>query len=321
MITKILKLIETNRRFLVAAHMNPDGDAISSTLALGTALEEMGKEVVFFNGDPVPVVYRFLPGAERLTTNLDDHAGEPFDVGFVLDSGELQRAGDHLRERCRVLVNIDHHVDSERFSDYCWIDEKASSTGTLIFRLLKACGHYRLSLPVATCLYTSLVSDTGSFRFANTDRETFRIAADLIDAGVNPAEIASRLYENREEKVLHLLGQVLATLKMSACGRIASVSVTKKQMDSTGTGPEHTDGFINYPRSIQGVEIALLFREAGPQLFKVGFRSNGDVDVALVAQHFGGGGHARAAGANLNGSLDEVTDKVISHLCQLVSCK
>ena len=319
MITKILKLIETNHRFLVAAHMNPDGDAISSTLALGTALQEMGKEVVFFNGDPVPVIYRFLPGSERLTTTLDKPTEKIFDVGFVLDSGELQRAGEHLRERCRVLVNIDHHIDSERFSDYFWVDEKASSTGVLIFRLLKACVGYQVSLPVATCLYTSLVSDTGSFRFANTDGETFRIAAELLDAGVNPAEIASQIYENREEKVLRLLAEVLATLKLSACGRIASISVTSAQMKKTGTTPENTEGFINYPRSIRGVEIGLLFREAGPGVFKVGFRSNGEVDVALVAQHFGGGGHARAAGAYLSGTLEEVTEKVISHLSQLVS--
>lgn len=319
MIAKIRTLIETNQRFLVAAHMNPDGDAISSTLALGIALQEMGKEVVFFNGDPVPMVYRFLPAAEQLTTSLDDPGEEMFDVGFVLDSGELQRAGEHLRDRCRVLVNIDHHIDSERFSDYFWVDEKASSTGTLIYRLLKSFDKYNLSLPVATCLYTSLVSDTGSFRFANTDRETFQIAGELLDIGVNPAEISAQIYENREEKVLRLLAQVLATLKLSACGRIASVSVTNTQMENTGTGPEHTDGFINYPRSIRGVEIALLFREAAPNLFKVGFRSNGEVDVALVAQQFGGGGHARAAGATLNGTLDEVTKKVIGHLSQLVS--
>ena len=179
----------------------------------------------------------FLPGAGRLTTSLDEPTEDIFDVGFVLDSGELQRAGEHLRDRCRVLVNIDHHIDSERFSDYFWVDEKASSTGTLIYRLLKSCDSYHLSLPVATCLYTSLVSDTGSFRFANTDRETFQIAAELLDAGVNPAEIAAQIYENREEKVLRLLAQVLDTLKLSAGGRIASVSVTNAQMEKNRDRP------------------------------------------------------------------------------------
>ncbi|MBN2427039.1 MAG: bifunctional oligoribonuclease/PAP phosphatase NrnA [Deltaproteobacteria bacterium] len=319
MIAKIRKLIENKRRFLVAAHMNPDGDAISSTLALGNALREMGKEVVFFNGDPVPQVYSFLPGAELLTSSLDQSAEEIYDVGFVLDSGELRRAGEHLRDRCRILVNIDHHVDSERFSDYFWVDEKASSTGTLIYRLLKNFTGYRFSLPVATCLYTSLVSDTGSFRFANTDKETFQIAAELLELGVNPAEISAHIYEDREERVLHLLGLALGTLKLSECGRIASISVTNAHMEATGTGPEHTDGFINYPRSIRGVEIALLFREAEPGFFKVGFRSNGNVDVAFVAQNFGGGGHARAAGATLRGTLDEVREKIIGHISQIIS--
>ncbi len=318
MIAKIKKLIEENERFLIAAHMNPDGDAISSTLALGNALAEMGKDVALYNADPIPQIYRFLPGAAKLVNILNHPAADIFDVGFILDSGELRRAGEHLKEKCRVLVNIDHHTNSERFTDYFWVDESASSTGTMIYRLLKAFNGYQLSLPVSTCLYTALISDTGSFRFANTDTETFRIASELLEVGVDPAEISAQLFENQEEKVLHLLAEVLTTLKVSECGRIASISVTAAQMKKTATGPEHTDGFINYPRSIRGVEIALLFREAGSDLFKVGLRSQGNLDVARVARNFGGGGHSRAAGATLNGTLEDVTCRIFNHLEQLL---
>jgi bifunctional oligoribonuclease and PAP phosphatase NrnA len=318
MLAKIKKLIEENERFLIAAHMNPDGDAISSTLALGNALIEMGKDVAFYNADPVPQIYRFLPGAAKLVNILSHPTAEIFDVGFILDSGELRRTGEHLKEKCRVLVNIDHHTNSERFTDYFWVDETASSTGTLIYRLLKTFSGYQLSLAVATCLYTALISDTGSFRFANTDTETFRIASELLELGVEPAEISAQLFENQEEKVLRLLAEVLTTLKVSKCGRIASISVTAAQMKKTATGPEHTDGFINYPRSIRGVEIALLFREAGTDLFKVGLRSQGEVDVARVARNFGGGGHCRAAGATLNGTLEDVSCKMFDHLEQLL---
>ena len=318
MIARIRKLIEVSERFLVAAHMNPDGDAISSTLALGNALVEMGKEVVFYNGDPVPFLYRFLPGASSLVNSLDSPEEKPFDVGFILDSGELRRTGEHLVDKCRVLVNIDHHTNSERFSDFFWVDEKASSTGTLIYRLLDSFPGYQISLQVATCLYTALLSDTGSFRFANTDEETFRLASKLLETGVDAEKIATQLYENQEERTLHLLAQALNTLKVSDCGRIASISVTNACMQKTGTGPEHTDGFINYPRSIRGIEIAILFREIESGIFKVGLRSKGKVDVARVAREFGGGGHSRAAGATLNGTLEEISERIIRYLQQLL---
>lgn len=314
MITKIRELIEENDNFLIAAHMNPDGDAISSTLALGNALSEMGKKTVFYNGDPVPQIYSFLPGAGDFVQSLDHFPADSFTVGFVLDSGELRRAGEHLAEKCRTLVNIDHHTNSERFTEFFWVDEKASSTGTLIYRLLKSFPQYELSLPVATCIYTALISDTGSFRFANTDRETFMIASELLGTGVDVEEIGAQLYENQEEKALHLLARVLTTLSVSSGGRIASLIVSQDDMRETGTGPEHTDGLINYPRSIRGVDVALLCRENGPGLSKISLRSKGQVDVARLAREFGGGGHPRAAGATLEGTQEAVLAKIIHRL-------
>ncbi|MBN1142433.1 MAG: bifunctional oligoribonuclease/PAP phosphatase NrnA [Deltaproteobacteria bacterium] len=318
MIRKILEAIESNGRFLVAAHRNPDGDAIASTLALGNALREMGKETTTFNADPVPSSYLFLPGADAMVQQVSDRP-QFFEVGFILDSGELSRAGDYLKDRCRTLVNIDHHRNAEVFGAINYLDPDASSTGILIHRLLKNYPRYRFSSAVATCIYTAILSDTGSFRFANTDKESFQVAAELLDYGIDPCQIASHLYENQEARIYQLLGQALSSLKLSQGGRVASISVSLEEMEKTGTSPVHTDGFINYPRSIRGVEVALFFRQDQPNLFKVGFRSRKGIDVGSLARSLGGGGHANASGATLEGSLHEIQEKVLARLDALLS--
>ena len=311
MIQAILKTIEQGRRFIVASHENPDGDALASTLALTGALRTLGKEVVAFNVDGVPASFSFLPGAATVVSTLGPE--ERFDAGFVLDAGELWRAGGDLRQRCGVLVNIDHHPYAESFGDIELVDEKASATGVLVYRLLQA-GGIRVSSEVALCIYTAVLSDTGSFRYSNADPEAFRVAGEMVERGVDPWSVASGLYESQDEKRLRLLARALATLMVSECGRLASVCVTQAMLEQTGAGPEHTDGFVNYPRSVRGVEVALFFREIGPNSFKVGFRSKGRVDVGRLARELGGGGHHNAAGAVVEGSLEEVRQSVMARL-------
>jgi len=315
MLAAILKQIEVGRRFLVASHEGPDGDALASTLALTNALREMGKEVVAYNRDGVPSPFDFLPGAQSVVCSLEGEAD--FDAGFVLDAGELRRAGTHLRDRCRVLVNIDHHPYSENFGAIHFVDEKASATGALVYRILKAAGH-DISSNVATCIYTAVLSDTGSFRYSNADPEAFRIGAEMVEKGVSPWDIASCLYESQGAERLRLLARALATLTVSPRGRYASVSVTTSMYEETGTGPEHTDGFVNYPRSVRGVEVALFFRQIRPAAYKVGMRSKGQIDVGALSRHFGGGGHHNAAGAVVEGSLEDVQRIVFSRLDQLL---
>jgi bifunctional oligoribonuclease and PAP phosphatase NrnA len=316
MIQAILEKIEKGRRFLVASHENPDGDAVASTLALANGLREMGRDVVAYNVDGIPRAFDFLPGATTITRDLGGSA--PFDVGFILDAGELRRAGLHLRSLCRVLVNIDHHPHSERFGEIHYVDEKASATGALIYRILKAYGH-PISLDVARCIYTAILSDTGSFRYSNADPEAFRIAAEMVELGVIPWDIASGLYESQGEERVRLLALVLKTLTVSPCRRYASVSVTTDMLRETGTGPEHTDSFINYPRSIRGVEVALFFRQIEPRLFKVGFRSKGNIDVGSLARELGGGGHHNAAGVMVRGNIDEVRAEIFARLDLLLT--
>ena len=315
MMANILKAIEENEHFLIAAHLNPDGDAVASTLALGNALREMGKKVVMYNVDPVPAKLAFLPGADAVVQDVGE---DRFDVGFVLDCGELRRIGnDDLPSRCRLVVDIDHHGEGHAFGDCRLIDPSASATGALVYRVLRQCPSYRFSPEVATCIYTAVYSDTGAFHFSNSDREAFDIAAEMVAWGARPAMVASSL-ENREASELRLLCRVLETLKISADGRVASLVVSLRDMAETGACPEHTETFIDYPRSIRGVDVALLFRQQAERQYKVRMRSK-HVNVGALAHALGGGGHANASGAMLEGTLEEVENMVHAALEKLLA--
>lgn len=315
MLQKISHLIQSCQRIVIASHGNPDGDAISSTLAFYNALKTLGKEVVAYNRDGVPADLKFLPGSNELVNRLPE--GKRYDIGFVLDAGELSRAGVELRDCCDQLVNIDHHPHSECFGVVNYIDEKASATGAMIYRVLKAVG-YPLDYQVALCIYTAILSDTGSFRYSNADRESFEIAGQMVELGVDPWEVASGLYESEEEIRLKLLGLALQTLEVSPCRRFAALAVTHQMLESTGACAEHTDRFINYPRSVQGVEVAVFFRQVSDSQFKVGFRSKGKVDVGSLARELGGGGHHNAAGAILEGTEDTIRQQVFQRLTELL---
>jgi phosphoesterase RecJ-like protein len=317
MIERILQLVGSSQKILVASHEGPDGDAIGSTLALANALREMGKDVVAYNRDQAPLDYAFLPGYDSVVSELDE--SQPFDAGFVLDAGELSRAGGSwIRERCEKLVNIDHHPYSEDFGDIYYVDTEACATGVLIYRLLQEAGH-KVSKEVATCIYTAILSDTGSFRYSNANREAFQVAGEMVALGVDPWSIASGLYESQEEFRLRLLALSLPTLRVSSCGLYASVAVTLDMYAKSGTTEVHTDRFVNYPRSIRGVEVAIFFRQLNENTFKVGFRSKGNIDVGALARAMNGGGHHNAAGATVEGSLESVQDWVYGRVAELLT--
>jgi phosphoesterase RecJ-like protein len=311
----LLAALRTARSVLVASHENPDGDAIASTLALYNALRATGRDVVAYNRDGVPNDYRFLPGWEAVVTRVPADAA--FDLGIVLDAGELRRAGNWIRAVSRTLVNIDHHPHSEDFGDIYYVDEQASATGVLVYRLLQAAG-WPITPEIAVCLYTTILSDTGSFRYSNADPEAFRVAGEMVAKGVDPWSIASGLYESQEEARLRLLGMALPTIEVAPCGTFASITVTEEMMAATGARSEHTDRFVNYPRSIRGVEVAIFFRQIGPDRYKIGFRSKGTVDVGALAREFGGGGHHNAAGTVIEGTLPAIRQQVFTRVGELL---
>jgi len=311
-INGILAEIDNNASFLITSHESPDPDAIGSSLALANYLSARGKDVTVYLCDPVPENCKFLPMADQVLNELPDR---DFGVCFVLDVGEFRRAGKAITSCRRIgcFVNVDHHLGCETFGRHNLIDPKASATAALIYRIVRANGD-EVDYPTALCIYTAVLSDTGSFHYSNADPEAFAIAGEMIGKGVNAWSVNENLYESEPPQRLALLALALSDLTISASGEYASVTVTLDMYAKTGATSEDTDRFINYPRSIRGVEVALFFRELSEGRFKVGFRSKGKVDVSAVSASFGGGGHRNAAGCTISGTLEEVKALVFARL-------
>jgi phosphoesterase RecJ-like protein len=314
-VEQVANAIRNASSFLVAAHESPDGDAIASTLALVNALREMGKDAVAYNADPVPRKLMFLPGAETLVNEVPEQSH--FDVGIILDAGELKRAKIDVLAMSDISINIDHHPHSEDFGDIYCVDTGASATAVLVYRILKDLNH-PISVCVAENIYTAILSDTGSFRYSSANAEAFSVAGEMVACGVDPWKIAGGLYESQEAERLRLLAKSLATLQISPCGRIAAIYVTEEMFKEVGAGAELSDSFVNYPRSIHGVEVAVFLRELAPEEFKLGMRSKGAVDVGSLAREFGGGGHHNAAGAQVCGKIDQVIADLFTRLQPLL---
>lgn len=307
-IQKIVEEIRNNHSFLLTSHEGPDGDAVGSTLALASLLRKIGKDVHVHFRDPIPELYGFLPGVDTVMSTIPDR---DFNVAFVLDIGDLRRAGETFCSFSRIakIINLDHHLSCDNFGIHNLIDPSAAATGVLVHRIATVLG-YHFDAETALCLYVSIITDTGSFRYSNANREAFTIAGEMIESGVNAWDVAEQLYENQPRKRLELLARCLPTLEIVRNGKAASVTVTLDMYASTGGDAELTDGFVNYPRSIQGVEVAIFFRQLDECKVKVGFRSKGKVNVAVFSAAMGGGGHHNAAGCTVDGTIEEVKAKV-----------
>jgi phosphoesterase RecJ-like protein len=311
-LTAICRVLREKRSFLVACHENPEGDAIGSELALALALRKMGKAVTVLNADPVPANLAFLPGADTVVFEED---GSKYDVAVVVDCGSPERTGrigPELR-KCPLLVNIDHHRTNGDRGDLSLVDPDAAATGLLVHRVLSAMG-YDIDVDVATNIYVAVLTDTGSFHYGSSSPEAFEVAGEMVRRGVDPWAVAEQVYETQSANRLRLLGRVLASLEVVAGGRIASITTMRGDLREFDSGKDALEGFINYPRSIVGVEVAVSFREEEEGVFRVSFRSKGRVDVSAVAARFGGGGHRNASGCTVPGSLPDVKRKVFEAL-------
>lgn len=311
-ITKIKELIEKNDRFLICAHENPDGDAIGASLGLGFALRDFRKTAVVYNKDTVPPNTHFLPGSDSIIHALDD-VGD-FDVVIVLDCGELTRVGNEWEKLKDApnLVNIDHHKTNSMFGQLNLVDQKATSAGELIYRILE-----QLKAPIkketATCLFTAIYTDTVALSTDSTSEDTFRICGELTRLGIDTFRISREYYFKHSEKKVRLLVRALSSLKVEEGGRIAGVTLLAKDLEETNTGPEDVEGFIEYPRNIRGVEAAYFLREQGDTI-KGSLRSSEKVDSATIAESLGGGGHSRAAGFKTTGTLEQVRTMLIQKI-------
>jgi phosphoesterase RecJ-like protein len=310
MIQKISELIDRCRVFLITTHERPDGDAIGSSLALHHMLRGMGKESVVYCQDEIPENYRFLPASDRIVGELPPP--ESFDAAFILDCGEIDRVGREAKRVAAVslLVNIDHHVSNGGFCDTTLIDTEASSTGELIFRLASHMGH-AISEEMASCIYTAILTDTGGFRYGNAGRGAHLAAAELVSRGANPQWISENVYETNPPAKIRLLAAVLPTLSLDEDGSVGSLVVMRQALAEAGAMPEHTEGFVDLPRTIRGVQISILYSEMPDGRFKLSMRSKGKVNVERVARTFGGGGHLNAAACMVAGELPDIRRRVL----------
>ncbi len=302
-VAEVRQALLSGQRFLIASHQNPDGDSIGSSLALAAGLTALGKECTVVSADGVPANLAWLPLAEQVL--LAPAEGETFDVLVLLDCGSPDRTGfgDRLLTRARRLVNIDHHPGTGHPGAANLVDPEACATAELVHEVLQA-----LPAPVgfsaATAIYTAILTDTGSFRFSNSTARAFEVASRMVTAGVDAAWVAQMVHDQQPVGRLRLLSRVLDTLDLSPRDKAAAAVVTRAMLRETNTGIEDVEGFVNYPRSICGVEVGLLFREEAPGRYRLALRSKGRVDVSRIAREFGGGGHHNAAGANVEGVLE-----------------
>ena len=311
-IEAICRVFREHDRFLIACHENPEGDAIGSELALALALRRMGKTATVLNADPVPENLAFLPGAGTVVAEAD---GSRYQVAVVVDCGSPERTGRVGAElrKCPVMVNIDHHRTNGAHGDYCLVEPDAPATGILIHRVLRAMGT-EIDRDVAVNIYVAILTDTGSFHYSNASPESFFVAGEMVRTGIDPWAVAEQVYETQSANRLRLLGRILDSLEVAAAGKVAAISTRKGDLAEFSATKDHLEGFINYPRSIVGVEVAVAFREEGDGECRVSFRSKGRVDVSAIASSFGGGGHRNAAGCTVRGELGEVKRRVFDAL-------
>lgn len=309
---EIGQAIAVHDSFVILSHVRPDGDAIGSQLALGMALEAAGKKVRLINEDGLPDNLAFLPCSGRIETP----PSEPLDVevAIALDTATKPRLGDralHAASKAKLWINIDHHKSNPGYGDLNHIDSTSPATGQILHQLISALG---LPLPAASrdAIYVAVSTDTGSFQYPSTTAATYRMAADLIDAGLDVGGINSLIYDNHPFRRVELMRALLNTLELDCGGSVAHWELTMATREALGLKPEDSEGLIDIIRGIQGVIVAIFFEELPDGKIRVSMRSkDGRVDVCHICMEFGGGGHALAAGIRMAGPLAAARDRVL----------
>lgn len=312
----IRRQLEKSRNILMVSHVRPDGDAIGSLLALGRAMEYMGKRVTLYNESSLPAILRFLPNSKSIVNEIDDL--DRFDTVVALDCSNMERVGSIAEKFDHVpaLINIDHHLTNTGFGDYVLIDAQASSTGEILYRLIK-----EMDIPfdktIASAIYTAIFTDTGSFRFQNTNRAAFAICGEMVGYGVDTYKVARKLFETQSLARLKLLNMVVDTIDISDNGKVSVMILTQEMLEETGTQVEDINGLVNYAKHIEDVQVAALIQETRRQWLKddfktyyISLRSKGTVDVSTLAAAFGGGGHHTAAGFTARSTIAELKQRI-----------
>jgi bifunctional oligoribonuclease and PAP phosphatase NrnA len=315
----IIHQLKNSHHILVVSHTNPDGDAIGSLIATGLSLKALNKETTLYNESPIPAVYRFLPEVHHVVRKLEK---ADYDLAVILDCSNLDRIGKAVSavKQIPLIVNIDHHITNTRFGHVQLIDTSACATSEIVYWLIK-----QMDIPldkfIATAIYTGILTDTGSFRFSNTNRAAFAICQEMLDLGVDPYDISQRVYGTYSLGRIKLLNLALDSIEISNNGKLSIMTLTRDMFVETHTQPEDGDGLINYAKRIEDIKVAALIQEhhngKGPlknnsNTYHVSLRSDGTVDVAAIASMFGGGGHSSAAGFNIESTLSEIKSIILN---------
>ncbi len=312
---KIIRHLKTSNNVLIISHIEPDGDAIGSLIALGLSLNAVDIETTMYNQSPIPMVYRFIPAVDRIQRRVSDIRRH--DTIIVLDCADISRAGSIAGdldatppENKPKIINIDHHVTNTHFGDYCLLDVNACATAEIVYKLIK-----KMLVPInpaiATSIYMGILTDTGSFRFSNTNRAAFSICDEMVKLGVDPYTVAKYVYGTYSLGRIKLLNLALNSIEISDNGKLSLMTITREMFKETRTRPEDVDGIINYAKIIEDVKVAVLIQENGKKVH-VSLRSDGSIDVAQIATDFGGGGHHSAAGFSVAMGVHDLKNQIFN---------
>jgi phosphoesterase RecJ-like protein len=312
---ELLQFLKNKDNFIIATHINPDGDGLGSAIALSTALQKIGKKTILLCKDPVPNQYKFLPGQERVIT-FESLQPSAFSLQplILVDCNDIDRIIDKSQTSHFQLptsyfsVVIDHHESERPFGDIRWVMPDSAATGLMIFYIIKALG-IQITEEMAVNLYSAIAVDTGNFRYENTTPEVLRVAADLKEAGAKSHVIYRELFESWSGGRFDLFMKVLNTLQKE--DGIAIVQVTRRMFEETSTSPDDVEHFVEFPRIMKDVKVSVLFREIEDNCYKISLRSKDDINVARVAEAFGGGGHKNAAGCRIKADFETAKKEIL----------
>lgn len=308
---QIIHHLKNSNNLFLATHTNPDGDAIGSLIAMGLSLEALNKRTTLYNESPIPAVYRFLPFSDRIVQYVDK--ANIYDTAIILDCSDLERIGKAVSmvNKIPIIINIDHHITNTCYGDFQLIKTSACATTEIVYKLMKDMA-VPINKAIATSIYTGILTDTGSFRFSNTNRAAFEICEEMVELGVDPYSIAQHVYGTYSLGRIKLLNMALDSIEISYNGRLSMMTLTRGMFYETDTRTEDADGLINYAKSIENVKVAVLIQELQNKnkQFHVSLRSTGTVNVAEIASSFGGGGHFNAAGFSIESTLSDLKSQI-----------
>lgn len=305
------RFIKENDDFLIVSHIQPDGDATGSALAVAGMLASLGKTFTLVNEGHTPEKFGFLPFYERIHSYTEAPLSRTYRNVIAVDCADRERVGTVAEAFAEdgILLNIDHHPTNDHYGDVNVVKDTACATAEVLYELTEVMD-LRLNESIATCLYTGILTDTGGFRYANTKPEVLHMASKLLEHNVSPAEVAEKCLETVTYAHTCLLKESLGTLDLDIDGRMAMMIVTDEMKQRNGASKDDMDGLVNYARNIEGVEVGVLLKEQEKGEIKASFRSNTYVDVAAIASTFGGGGHVRASGCTIHADMATAKQQV-----------